>query len=510
MATRREALVLLGGATALAAAGDGWAKAATPTPTFTDGFERAAPHTVDVDAHAVMAFLDEARAKGLELDSFMLWRKGKVAAEGWWWPYRPPLVHMLHSATKSFVSAGVGIALDEGLIKLDDPVLKFFPGRVAAPSANLEAMTVESLLTQTSGHAIGISGSQWRPIKTSWVDEFLKVPVAYAPGEHFAYSSATSYMLSAIITQRTGMTLHEYLRPRLFEPAQMQGVTWDVGPENINPGGNGLSVTTADFLKLGVLHLTQGRWKGRQVIPAAWAKAVGVPRHGNPYGYQWWVAPNGQGFFAAGKFGQFCFVSPKLDAVLTVTSGVADNEATRNIMHALGFGNLARMCGQAAPTASADAALSARIQQLRVLPPLDPATSPMARQVSGATYACAPNADQVAAISAVFDNDVCRFTLRDPRGEHLVEAGLNDWRESQTTVTGSYLHHEYQPDRMRVVAGGRWRSPNRFEMDWQFIESGFRDSIALTFEGDSVRYERGVNVNSGPLQRPTITGTRQS
>lgn len=510
MTTRREACLLLGGAMAMTGSGETWARTAAPVSAFADGFERAAPHAVDVDADAVIAFLDDARAKGLELDSFMLWRKGKVATEGWWWPYRPPLVHMLHSATKSFVGTGVGIAIAEGLIQLDDPVLKFFPGRATAPSANLEAMTVESLLTQTSGHAIGISGSQWRPLKTSWVDEFLKVPVPYAPGEHFAYSSATSYMLSAIITQRTGTTLHEYLRPRLFEPTQMRGVTWDVGPEAINPGGNGLSVTTADFLKLGVLHLTQGRWKGRQVIPADWVSAVGVPRHGNPYGYQWWVAPDGQGFFAAGKFGQFCFVSPKLDAVLTVTSGVADNEATRNIMHALGFGHLARMCGQTASKGGDETALRARIADLRVLPPLQPSSSPLARQVSGATYDCAPNEDHVASIGLTFDDAVCRFALRDPRGDHVVEVGLRDWREGETTITGSYLHHEYQPDRMRVVAGGRWTSPNRFEMDWQFVESGFRDTLALTFEDDAVRYDRGVNVNSGPLQRPTITARRRS
>lgn len=510
MTTRREACLLLGGAIAVSGKDGTWAKTAKADVAFADGFERAAPHVVDVDPDAIMAFLDDAQFQGLELDSFMLWRRGKVAAEGWWWPYRPALAHMLHSATKSFVSAGVGIAISEGLIQLDDPVLKFFPGRATAPSANLEAMTVESLLTQTSGHAIGISGSQWRPLKTSWVDEFLKVPVPYPPGAHFAYSSATSYMLSAIISQRTGITLHDYLKPRLFEPAQMRGVAWDVGPENINPGGNGLSVTTADFLKLGVLHLTEGRWKGRQLIPADWVKAVGIARHGNPYGYQWWVAPEGQGFFAAGKFGQFCFVSPKLDAVLTVTAGVADNEETRNKMHALGFGHLAKMCGHTATTAAGEPVLKSRIADLRVLPPFQPATSPMASQVSGATYDCWPNADQVAAIGVAFDNGVCRFTLSDPRGEHQVEAGLTDWREGETTITGSYLHHEYQPDRMRIVAGGRWTAPNRFEMAWQFVESGFRDTVALTFEGDTVRYDRGVNVNSGPLQRPTINAKRRT
>ncbi len=501
----------------MAWSGASWGRSSAHPPTSAaDGLSRAAPHTLGVDADAVLDFLDDAWALGLEFDSVMLWRNGAVAVEGWWWPYRPPLPHMLHSATKSFVSAGVGIGLSEGLFKLDDPVLKFFPGRVKAPSANLEAMTVESLLTQTSGHAIGISGSQWRPLKTSWVDEFFKVPVDFKPGEHFAYSSATTYMLSAIITQVTGRSLHDYLRPRLFEPMGMRDVHWDVGPENINPGGNGLSVTTADFLKLGVIHLNSGRWKDRQIIPADWAKAVGAPRHGNPYGYQWWVSPDDLGFYAAGKFGQFCFVFPGLNAVLTVTSGVADNAETRAAMQGLAFRHIGKMCGATDGAASLDAAnlgatrLATRIADLRVLPVFQPARSPGEARISGKRYACAANADQVQSIALTFDDDICRFELVDPRGTHVVENGLKDWREGVTTITGSYLHHEYEPDRMRVVAGGRWLADDRFEMTWQFVESGFRDKAVLTFEGDTVRFDRGVNANSGPLRRPTISAVAKT
>ena len=85
--------------------------------------------------------------------------------------------------------------------------------------------------------------------------EFFKIPLAYAPGERFVYTSAASYMLSAILTRLTGQTMHDYLKPRLFEPLGIAGEAWDVGPDGVNPGGNGLVETTAALLKLGILHL---------------------------------------------------------------------------------------------------------------------------------------------------------------------------------------------------------------------------------------------------------------
>lgn len=501
--SRRDACLLIGGLPLFAA---GAAVAIGRPAAPSDGLARADKPNIDPDA--VLAFLDDMAAQDLELDSVMLWRNGAVAAEGWWWPYRPEIPHMLHSATKSFTGTGVGIAIGEGLVALDDPVLKFFPGRVAAPSANLAAMTVESLLTQTSGHAIGISGSSWRPIKTSWVDEFFKVSVPFAPGAKFAYSSATSYMLSAIINQVTDQSMDAYLRPRLFQPLGMRHVRWDVGPEGVNPGGNGLSTTTADFLKLGVLHLQGGRWNGRQVVPTAWTDAVARPTHGNPYSYQWWLAPDDLGYYAAGKFGQFCYVLPRLDAVLAMTAGVADNLATRERMHATAFRHAARMCppSKAPAAASGRTRMATRLESLRVLPPFTRSSSPMAQAVNGRAFACAENADGVRSVGVRIAGDQLDFTLVDPRGTHVVRNGLADWTESRTTMTGGYLHHEYEPETMQVVAGARWLAPDRLEMTWQFVESGFRDVAVLTFAGEIVRYDRRTNVNSGPLARPTITG----
>lgn len=491
----------------------GWARTlGDRTSRASDGLRRIRPSTAGVDVDAVLAFLDDASAAGLELNSVMLFRNGGVAVEGWWWPYRPDLVHMLHSATKSFTGTAIGIAVGEGLLRLDDPVLKFFPQRVSNPSANLQAMTVESLLTQTAGHASGISGSSWRPLATSWIDEFFKVDVPYPPGSHFAYSSATSYLLSAIITKLTGQPLTEYLRPRLFDPLGMHNPRWDLSPEGVSPGGNGLSTTTADFVKLGVLHLEKGRWQGRQIVPKAWTDAVARPTHGNDYSYQWWLIPNGLGYFAAGKFGQFCYVVPGLNAVLGMTAGVADNAETRQRMHKLAFDHLPRMCPSSSPLRqhSADSELSPRLSRLRILPPLESAASPLQREISGRSFDFATNEDGIRSVRLTFHRDEARFEMIDERGAHVVQNGLRNWREGVTTITGGYLHHDYEPGSMRVVAGGRWTTAKRFEMTWQFVESGFRDTAALTFDESRVRYDRSVNVNSGPLARPTLEGVAVS
>ena len=176
---------------------------------------------------------------------------------------------MQHSLTKSFTATAIGLAVAEGRFALDDTVVSFFP-EITAPGPHLAAMTIRHLLTMSTGHATGIGGDVWRQIRTSWTDAFFKAPVPEPPGARMVYSSASSYMLSAILQRTTGERLHAYLATRLLEPLGIEGESWDVCPNGINPGGNGLSCRTEDMLKLAVLHLQRGRWDGRQILPEAW------------------------------------------------------------------------------------------------------------------------------------------------------------------------------------------------------------------------------------------------
>lgn len=489
---------------------------------------RATPASKGVDPAGIAAFLDAVEREKLELHSFMLFRGGAVVAEGFWRPYRPDLVHMQHSATKSWMATGVGLAIGEGRLALADKVVDFFPEhRPAEVSENLAAMTVEDLLTMRTGHRTGISGGEWRQMTESWIAAFLREPVEEPPGKTFIYNSASSYMLSAIVAKVTGETMQAYLEPRLFRPLGMGELRWDLSPEGVNPGGNGLSCLTEDFLKLGVLHLQNGTWEGQRILSDWWVREatrnqvdeVIMPslqgglrytlaasptaadrREG--YGYQWWMTPHG-GYRASGLFGQQCIVLPGADAVIAVTSALRMSD--KRLRDAL-WGPLYAALGVAGAATAGEPALAARLAGL-ALPEVQGARhSPIERAVSGRRYRISPNEDSVAEVALDFAADRCVFTLVDHRGEHRITVGLGKAIEGDTTMTGNRLHHEYQPDSMRVAAHGAWVDENTFVMHWQFVETAFGDTVEVRFDGDRLELARSVNTNAAAMERPLLSG----
>jgi CubicO group peptidase (beta-lactamase class C family) len=508
MTRRRFTELVVGSAAGLLAAprmSAAWSAEAVAAPG--DGLPRERPEARGVDPRAIVAFLDEVAGAGLELHSFMLARGGDVIAEAWWEPYRPDRVHMMHSLTKSVAVSGVALALKERLFSIDDKVVSFFPDELPAQVGDhLAAMTVRDLLTMRTGHEKEISGSVWRQIKTSWVAEFFKVPVVHRPGTRFVYSSAASFMLSAIVTKVTGQTLRDYMEPRFFRPLGISGLSWDVGPGGINPGGNGLSWKTADSLKLGMLYAQQGRWNGEQVLTPEWVREATRPQVAEgEYGYQWWIGP-GRAFYAVGLFTQMSIVFPEHDAVLAVTSAIEESEQLTPIVwkHFP-----AAFAGARRPAdAAAHAALVERTRSLSVLPSLGAASSQLAERISGKPYRARPNAEAIESLRFDFAGDRCRFTLRDARGEHVVDVGLGRWIEGRTSMTGNKLHHQYQPESMVVVAGGQWTAPDTFQMTWQFAETAFRDTVTCRFAGDAVTFDRSVNLNSAATSLPTVYAAR--
>jgi CubicO group peptidase (beta-lactamase class C family) len=503
--TRRGAWrVMLGGALApLISTGSGWTAAYAADALPADGLPRAAPESQGVAPAAILAFLDDIGANGYEAQSFMLWRHGHVVAEGWWLPYRADRIHMMHSLTKSVTGCAVGLAIADGRFQLADKVVSFFPTHLPTTvSDNLAAMTVEDLLTMRTGHASMTSGSVWRPIKTSWIAEFFKIPVATPPGTNFVYTSAASYMLSAIVTKTTGQAVADYLKPRLFDPLGISGYQWPAGPEGISPGANGLSWKTADALKLGVLHAQDGAWDGRQILAKSWVDAVRYPHVKDTYGYQWWLGPD-SAYLADGLFSQLSIVFPRQNAVLAITAGIPDESHFNEFV----FRHFPAAFEGAASDAGEDqAALASRTSALRLLPPLRRTTSPVIGHVSGQTYHFKDNSERVKSARFDFAGDRCTFTLEDDRGVHTIELGLGQAIEGDTTMTGATLHHEYELDRMRVAASGEWADERSFVMTWSFVETAFRDTVVCVFEGPGLRLDRSVNVNSAQMAWPTLTG----
>ena len=272
------------------------------------------------------------------MHSFMLVRHGKVVAEGWWKPEAADKPHVMHSLSKSFTSTAVGLAVADGKLSIDDPVLKFFPDDAPAqPSDKLKAMRVRDLLTMTSGQEVEVKFNTNAP----WVQSFLAHPVPFKPGTHFQYNTPGSHMLSAIVRKVTGETVLDYLRPRLFEPLGIENPEWGASPQGNTFGGSGLKIRTEDIAKFGQLYLQKGQWNGKQLIPAAWveqATSKQVSNGSDPtkdwdqgYGFQFWRCRHGA-YRGDGANGQFCMVLPEQDAVVAITAETRDMQAELNVV----------------------------------------------------------------------------------------------------------------------------------------------------------------------------------
>lgn len=299
---------------------------------------RATPESQGVDSARVHEFVRAADAKVNSMHSFMLVRHGNVVAEAWWAPETADKPHVLWSLSKSFTSTAVGLAVSEGKLSIDDPVVSFFPESLPAElSPHLKGMRVRDLLTMSTGHQdeVPLRGVQ------DWIKAFLAHPVPHKPGAHFCYNTPATFMQSAIVQKVTGEKVSDYLTQRLFEPLGIESPRWDENPQGISLGGYGLYLKTEDVAKFGQLYLQRGRWGGRQLIPAEWVDAATSKQVSNGsdptrdwdqgYGFQFWRCRH-DAYRGDGKDGQFCVVLPELDAVVVITANTRDMQGELNLV----------------------------------------------------------------------------------------------------------------------------------------------------------------------------------
>jgi CubicO group peptidase (beta-lactamase class C family) len=296
----------------------------------------------EVSAAGIDAFLDAIEAApAVGLHSVMILRRGRVIAEGWWAPYRPDDVHLLYSVSKSFTSTALGFALAEGRLSLQDTVVRHFPELDPGPSAaRARTITVEHLARMATGHREDILDTMAGLDPAEPVRGFLTIEPESEPGSVFAYNNGASYVLGAIVQERSGQTLTGYLQPRLFDPLGIPSPHWDTLGGRRQIGYSGLHLTTEQLARFGKLYLGQGSWNGSELLSPSWvAEATRVhtatPAEPEPdwrrgYGYQFWRSRHG--YRGDGAYGQFCLVLPEQDAVV-VTTG--DTEMMQTVLDAV-------------------------------------------------------------------------------------------------------------------------------------------------------------------------------
>jgi hypothetical protein len=155
-----------------------------------------------------------------------------------------------------------------------------------------------------------------------WTRHVLDLPMEYTPGTRFEYCNGTSYLLSAIIQNTTGMRTLAFAEQFLFHPLGITDIDWATSPQGVDIGYSELWLKPADMARFGLLYLNNGRWHEKQIVPAAWVtestRGQIDAEPGDQYGYQWWVDSSGY-YAAAGHNGQFIFVVPDKNMVVVFT-----------------------------------------------------------------------------------------------------------------------------------------------------------------------------------------------
>ncbi len=316
--------------------------------------EQMLPRAIDPELNAEFdKVFDEVRTYTTnELHTLMVVKDGKVVYERYEPGHEPGVRHILWSASKTFTSTGVGFAVQDGLLSVDDKVIKFFSDEELPQERSpwLEQLTVKNLLTMSAGFEPIHAGIPEFGKDYDWAYTQLHQPMYFEPGTRFHYDSFDSYLLSVIVSRVTGKRLDDYLTEKLFEPLGITEYFWESSPQNYSSGGWGLYLKPESFAKMGQFMLQKGSWNGRQLLDPAWIEEATQPHimqyaGTNPtpeqleayakddkktgYGYQLWCCPGG-GYRLDGAHGQYCYVFPEKNLVVSCFSHSRNTIVIRN------------------------------------------------------------------------------------------------------------------------------------------------------------------------------------
>lgn len=299
----------------------------TSAPDYwpTTGWLTSTPEEQGMNSSLLGELADAIEDLSMPLLSYLVIRNGYLIFEGYPDPeYSESTLKHVWSVTKSFTSALVGMALGAGnLTSLDELVVDFFPDKtIANLDEDKQSITVEHLLTMTAGFEWSSSTDPDDMMDSpDWIQYVLDKPMVDVPGETFNYNSGGSHLLSAIVNRTTGIPTQSYADTRLFQPLGISDYEWIIDPQGIAAGHIGLNITPRDMAKFGFLYLNNGTWDGEQLVPSTWVSAsTQVQAPGQDYGFQWWIDPSYDAYYAYGRDGQYIWVQPKNDLIVVFTA----------------------------------------------------------------------------------------------------------------------------------------------------------------------------------------------
>lgn len=484
-------------------------------------FERVTPESVGIASGDIEWLLDRLESGFTEPHGLMIMRHGKICAEGWWSPYAPGIRHGLQSHSKTYAATAVGIAYTEGILKLDERVIDIFPEEAPEnPSEHLQQLTVHHVL------CMGCGMDEMPAPSRDWIREFLHTPVRHAPGTTYMYNSVGSSLLAAIIRKKTGLGLHEYLRPRLYDKIGIfsDNHVWICMPDGCEAGGGGLFATTEDNLRLMKLYADGGVWDGERILApdyverattlqneSATEEAKNPPAKDNfvGYGYQIWMCRPKGVYRADGAMGQFTIVAPKQDMLIAITENAAGAHWAQETLDTI-WEFVDRVDSSPAEDPGEDHAAAKRLKKrmgrLALPNPAFAPYSPLIEKIQGVNWKVEEGVWHLAdagvghmmggmalppaveSFSFRFAPDRCELCWAAGEEEGRAVVALDGGR-CQNTLKGGAA--------MQALMSGAWLSTQKFELTVRYIETCRESRYVFTFDGDSVKMEESTTMAFG-------------
>jgi CubicO group peptidase (beta-lactamase class C family) len=309
-----------------------------------DGWTVSTPAAEDLNTQQIGATLDAIKNGEFPgVDSIVVIRNQKLVAEGYFNGFDRDTVHDLRSSGKSFISTLAGIALDQGLFGIDDPLSQHIPdfeGHQNMDAAK-RAITLRHLLHMNSG----LDCSDWDSNSPGheekmydsrdWIRFMLNLRMVAEPGTAPSYCTGGVVLLGHVVSLRSGMALEDYAQQWLLDPLNIEKSQWRHSPDGRATGGTGFGLRPRDAAKLGALFAGEGLWNGARVVSESWVletrQSVVSLSGSQGYGYLWWKRTFAhstgqmQTVFAAGNGGNFIFIVPSRELVVAFTGSNYNN-----------------------------------------------------------------------------------------------------------------------------------------------------------------------------------------
>jgi CubicO group peptidase (beta-lactamase class C family) len=385
------------------------------------------------------------------MHGFLLVRRNRIAAEGYWAPWSADRKHRMYSVSKSFVSLAVGMMIHEGRLNLDDRVARYFPDKLPEKLHPwLAASTVRDLLTMSTPH----SATSYTRNDPDWVWTFFNRTPSHPPGTIFSYDTAATVVLTAAVERLSGMPFLDYMRPRFLDRIGFSADAWCVrAPEGISWGGSGVICTLRDLARVALACMNHGMWGEERVLPEDYVRAATSRQIDNSirghcgYGYQIW-RDDENGFSFRGMGSQYAICYPDrgfLFACIADTQGAPAGSEIPAVMREEIYPHLSD--GPLPEDRDALAELTDQIGRLAVLPIPGNPDARVASEVDGSWYALERNPMGITRTRLSFKGDQGTWEYTNGQGDKVLRFGIG------RVLSGKFPQNNYFGDQIGRIPG---------------------------------------------------------